>query len=107
MRAWKQCKTAALGQQQIKINVLTAEYALAQFCTAGGVVGGVAGAGIVRVITAVSASAGICSAMAGITGSCRGWTVASTGGGGRRGGWRRVPALEGREMLSSSTRSTA
>ena len=71
--------------------------------TAGGVVGGVAGAGIVRVITAVSASAGICSAMAGIAGSCRGWTVASTGGGGRRG----VPALEGREMLSSSTRSTA
>ena len=73
--------------------------------------GSVAGAGIVRVITAVSASAGICSAMAGIAGSCGAWTVASTGSGGRSGGrsggWRGVPALDGREMLSSSTRSTA
>ena len=71
--------------------------------TAGGMVGSVAGAGIVHVITVVSASAGICSVTVGIAGSCGAWTVASTGS----GGWRGVPAPDGREILSSSTRSMA
>ena len=75
--------------------------------TAGGVVGGVAGAGTVRIITAVSASAGTCSVTAGIAGTCGAWMVASTGSGGRSWRWRRVPALDGREILSSSMRSTA
>ena len=74
--------------------------------TAGGVVGGVVGTGIIRVIMAVSVSTGISSITAGIAGSCRAWTVASTRSGGQSRGWRGVPALDGREILSSSMRST-